>query len=200
MDRNLQRPSSWWIIVLISLSTLTESRLESHAPSRTHGYIRPQVAAEEQQHSAGLGVRPRPVVVSCHPDSMQIVVQSDMFDTGIQVDGRHLRLGADPLSERSACSAVPSGEAEFTIQASLRDCGTKLSSTTEKIIYSNILVYSPEPSSDGLLRLDGAAIPVQCHYEKRYAVDGISLHPSWVSSVSTVSAEDQIDFNLLLMS
>lgn len=41
-----------------------------------------------------------------------------------------------------------------------------MQSTKEKIIYSNVLVYSPEPSSDALLRLDGAAIPVECHYEK----------------------------------
>ncbi|XP_028449659.1 zona pellucida sperm-binding protein 3-like [Perca flavescens] len=34
---------------------------------------------------------------------------------------------------------------------------------------------------------------------RRNAVDGISLHPTWVPSVSRVSAEDHIDFNLLLM-
>ncbi|XP_037642300.1 zona pellucida sperm-binding protein 3-like [Sebastes umbrosus] len=192
MDCNLQITSSCWIIiVLISLSTLTESR------SRTHGDIQqPQVTAgkQQQQQSPVLAARPRPVVVHCHPDSMRVVVQADMFETGLQVDGRHLRLG-----EGSSCAAVPSGEAEFTIQTHLRDCGTKLSSTKEKIIYSNVLVYSPEPSSDGLLRLDGATIPVECHYEKRYAVDAISLHPTWVPSVSRLSAEDQIDLNLLLM-
>ncbi|KAL7386031.1 hypothetical protein ABVT39_003124 [Epinephelus coioides] len=209
MDHKLQKTSFWWIVILISLCTLTDSRvvysqgpsatLNSHIPSRTHGSTQPQVTEVQQQHSAGLGVRPRPVVVSCLPDSMRVVVQADMFDTGIQVDGGHLRLGSDPVREGSGCRAVPSGEAEFTIQAHLTDCGTKLSSTTEKIIYSNVLIYSPEPSSDGLLRLDGATIPVQCHYEKRYAVDSISLHPTWVSSVSTLSAENQIDFNLLLV-
>lgn len=39
-------------------------------------------------------------------------------------------------------------------------------SSEEKIIYSTVLVYSPEPSDDGLLRLDGATIPVECHYDK----------------------------------
>ncbi|KAI3374342.1 hypothetical protein L3Q82_006177 [Scortum barcoo] len=72
-------------------------------------------------------------------------------------------------------------------------------STKEKIIHSNVLIYSPEPSLDGLLKLDGVAIPVECHYEKRYAVDGISLHPTWIPLVSRDSAEDQIDFSLLLM-
>lgn len=34
---------------------------------------------------------------------------------------------------------------------------------------------------------------------RRYAVDGISLHPAWVPSVSEDAAEDKINFNLLLM-
>ncbi|XP_070701667.1 zona pellucida sperm-binding protein 3-like [Pempheris klunzingeri] len=207
MDPNLQKTSLWWIFVLISVSTLSESRLvhsrgpgaaNPHIPGRTPGNIQPHM---KRQEGAQLGVRPRPrpVVVHCRPDSMEVVVQADMFDAGLQVDGRHLRLGPDSVREGSACGAVPSGEAEFTIHAHLMDCGTKLSSTKEKIIYSSVLVYSPEPSSDGLLRLDGATIPVECHYEKWYAVDGISLNPAWVPSVSLASAEDKIDFNLLLM-
>ncbi|XP_076601813.1 zona pellucida sperm-binding protein 3-like [Chaetodon auriga] len=208
MDRDLKRTIFLWIIVLISFHTLTEGRLvygrgssatNAHIPSRTHVNIQPPLAAVKQQHSPELSARPRPVVVNCHPDSMEVVVQADMFDRGLQVDGRHLRLGSDTLTAGSACGAVPSGEAEYTIQVHLMDCGTKLSSTEEKIIYSNVLVYTPEPSSDGLLRLDGATIPVECHYEKRYAVDSISLHPTWVPYVSMASAEDQIDFNLLLM-
>ncbi|XP_044075147.1 zona pellucida sperm-binding protein 3-like isoform X2 [Siniperca chuatsi] len=204
MDRNLQITFFWWIIVLIAVSTFKESRLgssaaNSHIPRRTHGDIRPQLTAVKQQQSAELSVRPRPVVVNCYPDSMEVVMQADMFDTGLQVDGRYLRLGSHSVSEGSACGAVPSGEAEFSIRAHLMDCGTKLSSTEEKIIYSNVLVYSPEPSSNGLLRLDGATTPVECHYEKKYALDGISLHPTWVPFVSKASAEDRIDFNLLIM-
>lgn len=45
-------------------------------------------------------------------------------------------------------------------------CKTCFQSTEEKIVYSNVLSYSPEPSQDGLLRLDAATIPVECHYEK----------------------------------
>ncbi|XP_036941014.1 zona pellucida sperm-binding protein 3-like [Acanthopagrus latus] len=194
---DLQTASFWWIIVLISVSTLTESRLtHPHTPQRTRGGIHPQLSAAEQQQSAP---PVRRVVVRCHPDSMEVVVQADMFDSGLQVDGRHLRLGSDSVTVGGACGAVPSGEEEFTIRVQLNNCGTKLFSTEEKIIYSNVLVYSPEPSSEGLLRLDWTTIPVECHYEKRYAVDVITLSPAWVQSVSTVSAEDHIDFNLLLM-
>nr|XP_019960496.1 PREDICTED: zona pellucida sperm-binding protein 3-like [Paralichthys olivaceus] len=200
--RTTTASSPWWIIVLISVSMLAESQLVHNnlSPTWSHSYTRPAVsAAQQQQHSPELGARPRPVVVRCHPDSMEVVVQADLFDTGLQVDGRHLRLGSDPATEYSACSAAQSGEAEFTIRAHLMDCGIKLSSTKEKIIYSTTLIYLPETSPHGLHRLDGATIQVECHYEKRYAVDGISLQPTWIPLVSTTSAEDQIDFNLRIM-
>ncbi|XP_062285039.1 zona pellucida sperm-binding protein 3-like [Scomber scombrus] len=207
MDRNLQRACAWLIIVLLSVCKLTESRLgysrgsisaeNSHIPTRT---IQPELsAAEKKQQSPQLSAQPRPVVVQCHPDSMEVVVQADLFENGLLVDGKQLRLGSDLVREGHSCGAVPSGEAEFTLQAHLTDCGTKLSSTIEKIIYSTVLVYSPEPSSDGLLRLDGATIPLECHYDKRYGVDGISLHPNWVPFISTATAEDQTDFSLQLM-
>ncbi|XP_010750991.2 zona pellucida sperm-binding protein 3 [Larimichthys crocea] len=200
---DFQNKYFWWIIILISLFTLTESRFlytatNSHTPGRTPADIQPQLDSKQQQNEEFIA-GPRPIVVNCYPDSMEVVVQADMFEKGLQVDGRHLRLGLDSAVEGSACGAVPSGEAEFTIRAHLMDCGTQLSSTKEKIIYSNNLIYSPEPSSDGLLRLDGATIPVECHYEKRYAVDAISLHPTWVPFVARASAENQIDFNMLLM-
>lgn len=214
MDREPQSIPFWWIIVLISLCTPTESRLVYnrgpgagglHMSSGTHGNMQPSLAVKQQQVAV-----PRPVVVLCHPDSMEVVVQADMFDKGLQVDGRHLRLGSGPASESSACRAAPTGEAEYTIKAHLMDCGIRLSvriimlwgdesfywlytfltpshnarcfgpwfrikslcnhssfqSTKEKIIYSSVLVYSPEPTHEGLLRLDGASIPVECHYEK----------------------------------
>lgn len=85
----------------------------------------PPLAAAHQQLRAD--PRARPVVVKCHPDSMEVVVQADMFNRGVQVEGRYLRLGAGAAAEGSACRAVPSGEAEFTIWAHLMDCGNTLS-------------------------------------------------------------------------
>ncbi|XP_069574474.1 zona pellucida sperm-binding protein 3-like [Brachyistius frenatus] len=176
------------------------SAVNSHNPVWSHGIIQPQLPALKQQHSEVPSVRPRPVVVKCHPGSMEIVVQADVFDMGLQVDGRHLQLGSNSASGGSDCRAVPSGEEEFTIWAQLMDCGTKLSSTEEKIIYSNVLVYSPEYSVYGLLKLEVATISIECHYEKKYSVDGISMHPTWVPLVCRTSVDDQIDFNLILMS
>ncbi|XP_037537593.1 zona pellucida sperm-binding protein 3 [Nematolebias whitei] len=206
MDLTLLRAVSCWLLVLCSGSMPAESRLvhsgrsgassPQSSPRMVHGAVQPRPSATKQQESAELEVRPRPIVVKCHPDSMEVVVQADMFDAGLKVEGGHLQLGPE---SPSACGAVQSGAEEFTIQARLTDCGTKLSSTEDKIIYSNVLFYSPEPRN-GLLRLDEAAIPVECHYERRYSVDGISLLPAWVPYVSVTSADDQIHFDLQIMS
>lgn len=109
----------------------------SLTPSRVR-YNQPQTTPGKPQQSAPAHAPPRPVVVNCHPDSMRVVVQADMFDTGLQVDARHLRLGSGSVSEGSECGAVSSGEAEFTIQAFLQDCGTKLSVSVYFYFYVNL--------------------------------------------------------------
>lgn len=134
MDRNLLRAVSCWLVVLCSVSITAESRLlhgrrfspssPQSSPRMAHGDVQPRLSETKRQESAELDVRPRPVAVKCHPDSMEVVMLADMFDAGLKVDGGHLRLGPEPLS---GCGAVPSGTEEFTILARLTDCGTKLS-------------------------------------------------------------------------
>ncbi|XP_008332189.1 zona pellucida sperm-binding protein 3-like [Cynoglossus semilaevis] len=215
MEVRPQRIFSWWIIFIIYLHALAEVRLvksqnsrseNGRKPTRTQNYIRFQESTVSKQlQSAELSTRLRPITVKCHPDSLEVVVQADLFETGIQIDGQHLRLGLglglglDPVSGSSSCTAVPSGEAEFTIRARLTDCGTKLSSTKEKIIYSTVLIYSPESSSNHLQRLDAATIPVECHYDRKYSVDSFSLQPTWVPLVSMTTAENRLYFTLKLM-
>ncbi|CAL8279592.1 unnamed protein product [Lota lota] len=135
----------------------------------------------------------RGVAVKCHADSIEVVVQADLFDTGLFLEADHLHLGSND------CAALPSAEAELTIHFNLMDCGTKLSSTEDTLIYSNLLIYSPEPSLDGLLRLEGVIIPVECHYNKRYSVDGLAVQADWIPFASAATAEDQMEFKLTLM-
>ncbi|XP_028327888.1 zona pellucida sperm-binding protein 3-like [Gouania willdenowi] len=201
MDHIWQRLVSLLILVFGSVSAFTESRLLSSGgnplvPDRH--YSRAPWAPEKQHQAAESREEPRPIEVKCHPDAMEVVVQADMFLSGIHVDGRHLRLGSEGL--RGGCGAEQSGDKEFTLSSHLMDCGMKLSSTEETIIYSTVLVYSPEPSSSSLIRLDGATIPLECHYEKKYSLDGVSVEPTWESFVSTLSGDDELVFAMRLMS
>nr|XP_015812463.2 zona pellucida sperm-binding protein 3 [Nothobranchius furzeri] len=210
MARNLPRIVFYWTLAFYSVSTLTEDRLTDSRSSgaanlqtrlRMRGEVpQPRLSATiHQESSVEHGGHTRAVLVKCHPDSMEVVVQADLFETGLEVDGGHLRLGSDSPGQGTQCGAFQSGEGEFTILVGLTECGTKLSSTEEKIIYSNVLIHSPELSPAGLFRLDEAAIPVECHYEKRYSVDGISLLPAWIPYITTASEENQIDFDIRIM-
>uniref|UniRef100_A0A3Q4BTN1 Zona pellucida sperm-binding protein 3 n=1 Tax=Mola mola TaxID=94237 RepID=A0A3Q4BTN1_MOLML len=183
MDRNPQCIPLWWVI--LPLCTLADGLLvytDTYVPpSRTHGNIQPPPAAFEQQQNAEPHARTRPVVVNCYPDSMELVVQADLFDRGIRVEAKHLSLGSDAESEGGVCRPAPSGEAEFTVWALLTDCGTHLSVSI--LLVKNLV----------------NVVETCCLLSRRYAVGGISLKPTWIPSVSMASAEDQLEFNLMLM-
>lgn len=133
MDRNPQCITPWCFIVLVSLCTHVEGRFVHqksssqgglHSSSMTHSRVPPP---GKQRQSAEPPPRTHPVVVHCQPDTMEVVVQADLFDNGLKVDARHLRLGSDPPAEGSPCRAAPSAEAQFTFRSHLMDCGIQLS-------------------------------------------------------------------------
>lgn len=133
MDRNLQCIAAWSVVIFVLLCTHTESRLVHqqsssqggfHSSSQTHNRL---PSPGKQRLSAEPDPRPHPVMVHCHPDTVEVVVQADLFDTGIEVDARHLRLGSGPPAEGSVCRAAQSSEAQFTLRSHLLDCGIQLS-------------------------------------------------------------------------
>lgn len=38
--------------------------------------------------------------------------------------------------------------------------------TEDSLVYTNLLIYSPESSVDGVIRMEEAVIPIECHYER----------------------------------
>ncbi|XP_051985342.1 zona pellucida sperm-binding protein 3b [Xyrauchen texanus] len=147
--------------------------------------------------------RQKTIAVSCHEEAMEIVIMAELFATGLPVYANELWLGsASMLSKVSgaSCHALQSGESQFTIFAYFKDCGTKLSITDDSLVYSNVLMYTPFPSPDGVLHSDGAAIPVQCQYRRWYNADSAAVAPTWIPFSSSVTAEDVLEFQLRLMS
>lgn len=131
MERQPQSLPFRWVVVLILVCTHTENLLaftrgpfNPHIHSASLGRVQP--FSIEAKKSPVLD-HPPSVLVRCHSDSMELVVQADLFNRGLRVDGRHLRLGLSSAAEDSACTAAPSGEAEFIIWVYLMDCGMKLS-------------------------------------------------------------------------
>lgn len=89
-------------------------------PSQGHQ----RVAAKHrvQQAEPEVAERLETVRVICHPDSLEVVIQADMFGIGAPVDPFELQLGVD---DRDYCRATEYSTDEYRIVAGLMDCGTK---------------------------------------------------------------------------
>lgn len=118
-------PSRWLVLVILVFTRTDRLRASDRGPND------PRVrSAAPPGHAQPLSDPPDPppaVVVRCHADSMELLVQADLFHSGLQVDGAHLHLGTRPAAEGRACTATPSGGALFTLRAPLLGCGMRRS-------------------------------------------------------------------------
>ncbi|XP_030648760.1 zona pellucida sperm-binding protein 3-like [Chanos chanos] len=142
--------------------------------------------------------RVKTVAVYCHEDYIEILVKADLFGLGIPIDVTDLRLGADSQPGAACWGRVVSPE-EYIIAVALTDCGMRHWITDDSLIYTNLLVYSPTPTPDGLIRMEEVVIPVECHYGRRFELSSNSVQPTWIAFTSTQSAVDTLDFSLTLM-
>uniref|UniRef100_A0A7N6BEV0 Zona pellucida sperm-binding protein 3 n=1 Tax=Anabas testudineus TaxID=64144 RepID=A0A7N6BEV0_ANATE len=150
----------------------------------------------EQKGEAEEREKVHTVRVTCHPDSMEIFIKADMFGVGAPVDSDDLRLGVE---DDDHCRATASLEDEYRIAVGLVDCGTKHWMTEDSLVYTNLLIFSPVTSPYGLIRLDEAVVPIECHYERKYSLSSSSLKPAWIPFTSTQAAEETLMFDLRIM-
>nr|XP_046270058.1 zona pellucida sperm-binding protein 3-like [Scatophagus argus] len=154
---------------------------------------RPQVA----KHTPAEGrEQVNTISVTCHPDSLEIIIKADMFGVGAPVNGDDLRLGVE---HSDFCRATASSDDEYRILVGLGDCSTKHWMTEDSLVYTNLLIYSPSPSADGLIRMDEAVIPIECHYERKYTLSSSSIMPTWIPFMSTQAAVETLEFGLRVM-
>ncbi|KAM4530096.1 zona pellucida sperm-binding protein 3-like [Odontesthes bonariensis] len=136
------------------------------------------------------------VSVLCHPDSLEVVISADMFAIGAPVDSHELRLGVE---HDDFCTSTASSIDEYRIHVGLGDCGTKHWMTEDSLVYTNLLIYSPTSSPDGIIRMDDAVIPLECHYKRKYSLSSSSLVPTWIPFTATQAAVETLEFKLRLM-
>ncbi|KAM7386753.1 hypothetical protein PAMA_009396 [Pampus argenteus] len=151
---------------------------------------------QEQKAPAEEREQVNTVSVTCHPDLLEIVIKADMFAVGAPVNGDELRLGVE---YNELCGAKASSGDEYRIVAGLLDCGTKHWMTEDSLVYTNLLIFSPEASPEGVIRMDEAVIPIECHYERRYSLSSSSLTPTWIPFMSTQAAVETLEFDLRIM-
>uniref|UniRef100_A0A3B5B2M3 Zona pellucida sperm-binding protein 3 n=1 Tax=Stegastes partitus TaxID=144197 RepID=A0A3B5B2M3_9TELE len=159
-------------------------------------FQRPQLSQSQQAKASEQQKQVNTVSVTCHPDSLEITIKADMFAVGAPVNSEDLRLGVE---HSDFCRAAASSEDEYRIVVGLVDCGTKHWMTEDSLVYTNLLIYSPEASPNGLIRMDEAVIPIECHYERSYSLSSSSLMPTWIPFTSTQAAVEALEFDLRLM-
>ncbi|XP_071329991.1 zona pellucida sperm-binding protein 3-like isoform X2 [Trachinotus anak] len=165
-------------------------------PQLTQTQSSKHTAHEQQKEEAEGREQVNTVTVTCHPDSMEIVIKADMFRVGVPVNSAELRLGVE---HNDFCRATASSGDEYRIIVGLVDCGTKHWMTEDSLVYTNLLIYSPMASADGLIRMDEAVVPIECHYERRYSLSSSSLTPTWIPYMSTQAAVETLEFDLRIM-
>ncbi|XP_076829256.1 zona pellucida sperm-binding protein 3b isoform X2 [Brachyhypopomus gauderio] len=156
----------------------------------------------DQNQVEALSHRLQKIFVRCHEDSMEIVIDADLFNTGILVDARDLWLGVDCRTNKPSgpcCGAEASGTNEYTIIGNVADCRTSISVTDQTIDYTNVLIYSPAPSPDGIFFLENAVIPIKCQYIRKYKVSSSAVVPTWVPLISTDESAAEMEFDFRLM-
>ncbi|KAM9416184.1 zona pellucida sperm-binding protein 3-like isoform 1-T2 [Salvelinus alpinus] len=196
----------WFLLVenfLVSpaLSYTYSTDTWQQLPRRTPKFDnRPRFKQPPLQQTVSRPVRVETVAVTCHSDYMEIVVKADLFKLGNLIDVDDLRLGVEQYQDQEHCRATASAAGdEYRIFAALSDCGTKYLMNEDSLIYTNLLRYTPRTTPDGVIRMAGAVIPVECHYERKYSLDSSPLQPTWIPFTATVPAEDTLQFSLKLM-
>ncbi|KAJ4932420.1 hypothetical protein JOQ06_010843 [Pogonophryne albipinna] len=158
---------------------------------------RSEIGQQQQKSPAEEPQQVNTIRVTCHPDSLEIVIKADMFAVGAPVDGDEIRLGVE--TNNQYCRATVSSADEYSISVGLVECGTRHWVTEDSLIYTNLLIYSPEASPYGVIRMEEAVIPIECHYERKYSLSSSSLMPTWIPFMSTQAAVEMLQFNLRIM-
>ncbi|XP_069043753.1 zona pellucida sperm-binding protein 3-like [Lepisosteus oculatus] len=83
----------------------------------------------------------------------------------------------------------------------MQACGLLKKSAPEELVYNFSLNYTPRAiANTPIVRTNGAIVGIECRYMRFHNVSSSALKPgSWVPYTFTKSAEDVLDFSLVLM-
>lgn len=117
----------FWLNLLLGLCVRSSFALPSTHYAQHASFQSPQITEssrhpEQQKVVAEEREQVNTVRVTCHPDSLEIVIKADMFGVGAPVNGDELRLGVE---YNDYCRPTTSSGDEYRIIVGLVDCGTK---------------------------------------------------------------------------
>ncbi|XP_062383525.1 zona pellucida sperm-binding protein 3-like [Sardina pilchardus] len=152
----------------------------------------------ESQKAPGFELRePEPiqtVAVECRESSVQVRVHQELLWNGQLIEPTDLTMGGCHAEGYDDEARVLFFESE------LQRCGSKITMTKDKIIYTFTLVYNPSPlPGTSIVRTNEATVDVECIYPRKHNVSSSALKPTWMPYASTKETEEVLIFSLHLM-
>ncbi|XP_075711656.1 zona pellucida sperm-binding protein 3-like [Rhinoderma darwinii] len=134
-----------------------------------------------------------PISVQCGEDRLVVMVTRDFYGNGKLVKPSDLTLG-------SCRPGLQTTDTTVVFANGLQECGNSLEMTSDWLIYTSNLRYTPTSSSMvPIIRSNSAVVPIQCYYPRHGNVSSKAVQPTWIPFSTTVTTEERLVFSLQLM-
>ncbi|XP_066578679.1 zona pellucida sperm-binding protein 3 [Amia ocellicauda] len=130
----------------------------------------------------------RALSAQCGRRTVEVAVHRDLFGTGRLIQASDVQMGGCTVARQEASARV------LVFESALKGCGSRVTVTSESVVYSFSLVYHPAALPGfPIVRTSPFSVGIECHYPSD------PLKPTWAPFTSTHSVEDLLDFSLQLM-
>ncbi|XP_075711660.1 zona pellucida sperm-binding protein 3-like [Rhinoderma darwinii] len=134
-----------------------------------------------------------PISVQCGEDRLVVMVTRDFYGNGKLVKPSDLTLG-------SCRPGLQTTDTTVVFENGLEECGNSLEMTSDWLIYTSNLRYTPTSSRNvPIIRFNSAVVPIQCYYPRHGNVSSKAVKPTWIPFSTTVTTEERLVFSLRLM-
>ncbi|XP_018421316.1 PREDICTED: zona pellucida sperm-binding protein 3-like [Nanorana parkeri] len=172
---------------LVGLGSLRGSAQHRRGPNNWYSGGLPRQMPQQQPLSS-------PISIQCTENSIVVRVSRDFYGNGILVQPAELSLGS-----QSCKPSLQSNDTTTIIFLNdLQECGRTLQVTSDYLIYSSVLTYSPL-ANGVIIRSNPAAVPIHCIYPRHGNVSSKTIKPTWAPFSTTVSTQEKLLFSLTLM-
>ncbi|KAJ8384571.1 hypothetical protein AAFF_G00201040 [Aldrovandia affinis] len=130
----------------------------------------------------------------CGEGSVIVEAQMDLLGIGQLIQPSEITLGGCwPTGQDDSAQVL-------VFETELQGCGSALTMTEDSLTYAFSLIYEPKAiGASPIIRTNGAAVHIKCHYVRLHNVSSDALKPTWIPYSSTMSSEELLAFSLRLM-
>ncbi|XP_061749672.1 zona pellucida sperm-binding protein 3-like [Nerophis ophidion] len=135
---------------------------------------------------------PERVHVVCGPNFVRVEAEKDLLGTGRAVRSEDVTLGG--------CPATSEDSHVLVFEAELHTCGSQLLMSEDNFSYVFTLQHTPSRQGHSpIIRTREVSVSIQCQYQRTHDVSS-AVKPTWIPSLESKDAEENLYFSLNLMS